>query len=112
MSLFNTRTLSVIRTAGSWVNGKWVKVDQPAFSITGSWQPIPGDVLELAQDSKRSRKIFECFTYTQVFATDQTTNKPSDIIEVDGDQYEIIELDSWQNGIISHYKFRATRILE
>ncbi len=112
MSLFNTRTLQIKRNIGAWVNGYWEESEISTFDILGTWQPVTGKELEVYQDGDRSLDVFTGYTYTEIFIDDQINNIVSDIIVVDGDQYEIIKLLKWQNNIINHYKFVVTRVLE
>lgn len=113
MSLFKTFTLEVNRYSQSYVNGRPVKVLDDTFNIETSWQPVTGEDLENLPEGKRAEFTFRGYPNTQLLVADPKKQNQGDIITgPDGYQYEVIRCEPWQNTIISHYKFIATRIKE
>ncbi len=113
MSLFNSKPIIAKRaSAGEWVKGRWVEGSNPStFSISGSIQPTTGDKLQTLLEGKRIQGIIEIITGTELQATDPITQTTGDIVtsSIDGLDYEVIQVLSWQNGILPHYECIAIR---
>lgn len=115
MSLFHPLTLTVRRKdPGSYVNGVWVEgTDVPDFTIKASWQPLNGKDLETLEEGERLRVVYKGYTETELFPADPLTQEEGDIIEgPDGKDYEVVNVEPWQNNLINHYKFMVTRLKE
>jgi len=115
--LFHPLTLTVHRyITGSYVKGKWVEgAEDPSspFTIQTSWQGVKGKELENLAEGDRNSVTYKGYTTTQLQITDPIANTISDIIEgPDGHNYKISYIQSWQNGLINHYKFLAIRVKE
>ena len=111
MSLFNTVTLTLKRyTAGSYVNGEWVKGASTTQTITGTWQPSTGEDMQQIIGARRVSEIFKGYTTTPLRTVQPgTTAEQPDSIVKDGIEYEIVFVAPWNNGLIPHYKFVAVR---
>lgn len=113
MSLFNTYTLEVKRYTQGYVNGRSTKTLDDTFTIKTSWQPVTGEDLETLPEGKRAEFSFKGYPNKQLFVADPKKQIQGDIITgPDGYSYEVVRSEPWQNNIISHYKFIATRIKE
>ncbi len=112
MSLFNPKTLSVKRGAASsaYVKGRWVPQDESTpITIRGSVQPSNGYKVQTLIEGKRLQGIVEIFTATLLKAADPQTGLPADRVTIDGLDWEVIMVEPWQNGILSHYVATAIR---
>ena len=114
MSLFNTHILTVTRkSAGSYINGKWVPGAPSTFPIQTSWQPATGKDLEVLEEGKRQSVIFKAYPVEEMLAADPLTEKEGDMITgLDDCQYEVIFVAPNQNELIPHYKVLAQRVKE
>ncbi len=112
MSLFNARTFTVYREAtGSWAKGKWTPGSESSFTVTGTWQPTPGNRLSVLPEGKRSVRTYTLYTSTELQGADQPDVAP-DIVEADGERYDVITVAPWQNALIPHYECLCQRVLE
>lgn len=112
MSIFNTRTFTIKRRAGSYVNGRWAFSTPVEIQASGSLQPTDGEKMQTLLAGRRASSIYVGYTNTPIFTTNQIAGEPSDTIVIDGQDYEIIQSEPWLNNIISHYKFVAMRSKE
>ena len=114
MSLFKMRTLSLVRPGkGSWVDGDWVPAeDAPAVSVLATWQPATGRDLQVLPEGLRTGVFYKGYTETEIFSADQATGRSADQFVVDDEVYNVVSVAAWQNGLIPHYKFLATRVKE
>lgn len=114
MSVFNTHTLTVTRkTAGSYIDGKWVPGSESTFTIQTSWQPANGADLQILEEGKRQSVVFKAYPVEQMLAADPKTQKEGDMITgLDGHKYEVIFVAPNQNAIIPQYKVLAIRTKE
>lgn len=117
MSLFNTKTVTVKRyTNGNYdtPDGSWQEGTESTFTIKCSWQPATGDDLKAIPEGRRSSSMYKLYTSTKLRTTDQLSQLPRDIVisSENGFEYELNETADNQNGIVSHYKYIATRVKE
>lgn len=104
MSLFNTVALGVTRkSAGSYIKGRWVDGSTISFNVTGSLQPVSGNKAQALMEGKRLISIMEFITAVKLIAADPITQISGDIVTIDGNPYEVILVEPWQNGILNHY---------
>lgn len=113
MSLFNTFTLNFQNYTGSYVNGKWVDAaDGAPVPATGSWQPATGEAVQVALNGRRAKSANYFITESNFNVDKQSLNgvqgRRSTAI-VGTDEYEIINKDTNQNGIINHYRYLCIR---
>jgi len=110
MSLFNTFNLTYKRdSASGYINGEWVESEAAAVPFSCSWQPLNGEEQQNLPEGKREKIAYKGYTSTRLYTADQSNTSQADRIVFDGDDYEVISVQPWQNGIISHYKFVAVK---
>ena len=122
MSLFPTFTLTVRRPTetidtGQYIDGVWVPgtegtVTNPDFTIQTSVQPASGKDLEVLEEGLRTKEILKIYPTTELKAVDQHNNIEADIVEYNGNDYKVINVKAYQNGIINHYKCLIMRVKE
>ena len=110
MSLFNTVTLTAQKRKNSYVNGKSViENDGEPFTIRGSLQPDTGEKLQTLLEGRRASSIYKIYTNTYMNTVNQNNNTVSDVVFIDGYEYEVIDVAKWGNGLIGHYKIICMR---
>jgi len=112
MSLLGSIVLSVIipTGAGAYVKGRWVDAAaEPPFSITCSVQPVGAYKLSVLMQGYRIDSAIEIITDTQLKVSDPKTQTKGAMVSYGGFDWEIIEANPWQNGLINHYEYVAAR---
>lgn len=113
MSLFKTYTLEVNRYSQSYENGRNTRTLIDTFNIQTSWQALTGEDIETLLEGKRAEFSYRGYPDIMLRVADPKKDSQSDVITgPDGYEYEVIRIGVWQNDIIPHYKFIATRIKE
>lgn len=118
MSLFNTVTFYRNRYIGSYVNGKWTTTatEESPLLITGSWQPATGKDLEVLPEGNREGQFYKGYTDTEIRPELQAINDndpvPADILTYGSNNYKVVHVAYWNNGLISHYKFLVVLVKE
>ena len=88
---------------GSYVGGKYQIVLGIPESIRGTFQPATGDDLQSLPEGRRLDQTFRIFTKSQLTGPTQDNQGAGDLITVFGNDYEVVQVQPWQNTIISHY---------
>ena len=112
MSIFRkplTRKIRKAHTIG--LDGSFIPDPTTTDSIIqASVQPLRAHEVQNLEEGKRNLEWYWLFTTTRL---NVVTDKNPDLIEIDGDDYEVHKIEPWQNGqILDHYKCLVTRILE
>jgi hypothetical protein len=86
--------------------GQWVKTpDGAPFEIMASIQPDPQLDIQSIPEGKRDSELYMIITDTELKTARLNDSPP--IISYDGDEYEIIKKETWQNNVINHYAYVA-----
>lgn len=102
MSLLNTHRFTVSRPLqGQWVNGQWVESPAQKLALRGSVQPAGASDLKLLPEGRRTERSYTLYSSSRMIEGDKTT--------LFGEEYEILAVEVWQNGLIPHYKAVATK---
>lgn len=111
MSLFNTMTFQITpRTAGSYVNGRWTgEVAGTPYNITGTWQPATATEVMTLPEGRRERSVMRIYTATRLNGL--VSDKNPDRVTMGGQVYEVYSRESWQNGLLPHYKYLVTEVV-
>jgi len=91
------------------VNGAWVEGAETAFTFYGSKQPLSGKDMLSLPEGRRDRESYLIYTSTQLMSADINGQENPDLIVIDGNDFEIINVEPWQNGIYNHYKAIASK---
>jgi hypothetical protein len=108
MSLRN-RTITVTRKTGAWVDGVWTTTGTSSFDVTCSVQPASGQDLQTLPEGRRLLQTYKIFTDVEHMTVLEQKNNP-DIVQIDGEPYEIVSAQAWQNAIIPHFASLAQRL--
>lgn len=111
MSSFRSPFTITRKSAGSYVNGKWVEGSTSTFTIQASVQPLRGEEIQLLPEGRRNSQAVRIYTDTQLYVkTDEQTNP--DKLTAFGESYEVLSVEPWQSNVINHYKCIAVKVIE
>jgi hypothetical protein len=111
MNSFRKTTIAV-QTRGTLVNdhGRMVEGTRPSpFNIKASVQPLSAFQMQSLPEGRRNRQSLYVFSDTDLGLVSET-NPP--ILTISGVDYELVSKEPWLNGIINHFKYLASKILE
>ena len=111
MSLRNY-ALTVTRPdmAGTWQKGRYIESTKSTFEITASVQPLSPKEMEMLPEGRRNKESYRIYTDTELNPASQDSKINADIIEINGNNFEVLGCNRWQNGILNHYKILASKI--
>lgn len=113
MSAFNIfRKPRIVKrpTGGSYINGEWVETGEPTvITVMASVQPATTEDLQSLPEARRTLGAYRVFSDTKFQSLEEDANNPDVIVIYDND-YEIAQVQPWQNGIVPHYKAIAVRV--
>lgn len=107
MSSFRRYTLTVKRRAsGDYDSSGFFKVSgsDTEFTITASVQPMTGSEILLLPENKRELETKKLFTFTKLHNIEKGNGVNSDIVIIDGDEFEVVRIYDWKNNVLNHYK--------
>ncbi len=111
MGSFFPQTINVERPPqGSYVKGKWVEGDPEDLEIQGSWQPTKSSELENLPEGQRIGEFYTIFSGTELKPASQDGKTKGDIVVKNGERFEVIASDPWQNRIIPHYQMIVQKV--
>lgn len=97
---------------GSYVNGRWVEESTIPFEIKASKQPVSVNDLQSLEEGRRSSATYKFYTDTELFTADVTTGRNADKIEINSVMHEVIKVDPFLSGIISHYRVIVAKVAQ
>lgn len=104
------RPLQCLRPGGSYdANGRWQESSGAPFTITASVQPLSGKELEKLPEGRNLSGVYRLYTDFRLQTVDDNGAKNPDrivagISPTPNRQYEVIQVEEWQNGVVPHYK--------
>lgn len=105
------KTLTVKRfSSGDYVLGHWVEGTESQFTIKASVQPVKGPELQSMPEGRRDSQIYKLYTDTKLNGIDKQGKKSPDIVVIDGEDFEVVSPEPWQNQIINHYKIFVIKV--
>ena len=103
------------RAAGARVDGRWVPgALGGAESILATVQPAVAadyDKMEPLFEGRRVESIVRMYSSEKLTQAGANSTASGDVLEWQGDSYEIVDRSVWQSGIIPHYRYLAARIV-
>jgi len=112
MSLANIfrRAITGSRKAnGAFVEGMLVEGAETPFTFYGSIQPLSGKDMLSLPEGRRDRETYLIYTSTELMSVDVDGAQNPDIVIINGNDFEVIQVEAWQNGIYNHYKAVASK---
>lgn len=102
--IFN-QALFVLRPAeGYYEGGEWFEGSESTFTIRSSVQPTSPRDLQLLPEGRRVVAAYTLYSKSVI--------REKDRITIYGDQYEVLKVFVWQNGILPHYQAIASKMQE
>jgi hypothetical protein len=98
------RELTITSETGDYVNGYWqADAGQPTTSkITASVQPANDKQRKNLPEGFDVDSVLELGTESALYVAERGGKRLSDKVTIDGQLYDVIRLERWQNTIISH----------
>lgn len=101
------------RTAGAYVDGRWVEGTTVELPIEGNIQPAkPHELLQMPE-ADRSRVWFKIYTDATLRTQKEGVGGyDADEFEFKGDRYKVMKIDDWTSGmgILEHSRAYGVRI--
>lgn len=99
------RSLTVIRKSqGKCISGIWQEGETSRFTITASVQGTCAEVLQTMPEGSRTSATYTLRTSTRLLTSRAGQTTP-DIVVIDGEQFFVLRVTSWQNlQIAKHYE--------
>jgi hypothetical protein len=103
-SIFRQPIQGLRRPAGAYVNGLWVANPDPEpITIRASIQPASGSQLARLPEGKRTNPTY-ALRSEEAIQEAIADSHDADVFDFYGRRWEVIDLRTWQNGIINHYE--------
>lgn len=109
MSSFRTAFTVKRKAAGTLVKGKLVEGSTSTITIQASVQPMRGKDVDLLPEGRRTSQAVWIYTDTQLQLSNSTAFTNPDILVAFGSDFEVLSVEPWQSGVISHYKCMAVK---
>lgn len=112
MGLIPRQTITVTReSGGTRIDGKWVSGSTSNFTIEASIQPLTAREIQLLPESRRaSGESYKLFADTTPALYTVTDDENPDRVSLYSQNFEIYSVKRWENSIINHKEYIATRI--
>lgn len=103
------KTLRIFRfESGEYQDGVWVEGGKNELFKSYSVQPTASQELELLPEGRNAEGSFTLFGDFPLKVSGADTNP--DIVEIDGEPYEVLRVDIWQNQIRPHYRVIVSKV--
>lgn len=112
MSAFDAFRQSVTirrRTAGEYVDGRWIEGAETVLTIKASVQPAKDSDMQMLPEGRRFMSSFRLYTDTELRSSEEH-GANCDIAALPFGDHEIVAVMPWGNGIIPHFKAIAQRV--
>ena len=97
--------------SATWEDGQKTEGAETDINFTASVQPLRPNELQALPEGKRESATFRLYTDFALRTTVRGSGGTSaDRVQINGEWYEIIAVDVWQNNVINHYKAIARLI--
>lgn len=78
--------------------------EDTTFTVKASLQPVKGNEMALLPENRRDNSLLKMYTDTELFTSEKGSSGNADIVQINGDDYEVVQCLPWLNGVINHYK--------
>lgn len=104
MSMFRQPVVGVRKDPPTNVKGRFTPGSTTPINFTASIQPATGDELDALPEGLRENGMYRLYTDFALRTVNESTKKPADVIDYNSKKYKIVQVEPWQNNVISHYK--------
>lgn len=103
------RTMGDYTTLG---NGLYAPALEEEESFTGTFsvQPATGKDTLLLPEGRRSREAYALFGSVELKSSD--FDEPCDQVLIAGKRFDVLVRETWNNGVINHYKYIVGAVQE
>lgn len=106
MSQFRHELTIYRMSEGVVIDGAFIDGALTEGTITASVQSLNPDELQSLDEGRRDKKNAFIFTDTKLKLV---TEVNPDIVILNGEEYEVVKEETWQNNVINHYKYLIVR---
>lgn len=98
---------------GSYVKGEYVPDDASTeIVIIASVQPASGRALEALPEGRRNSESYMLFTDIKLYTAEVSASKNPDLVVINSEDFEVVNVKSYQSGVISHYQVLVTKAVQ
>jgi hypothetical protein len=109
-SLIQTTSITLKRSQGSYVNGKWIDGIATSTTIEANVQPTPAKELALLPEADRTKEWITVYSVSEMrTAKEGSGGWTADLIVWKGNNYKVMKSQHWEMGTLDHYKAMASR---
>ena len=105
-TLFPRNTIDYYSVATTTTNGIDAET-LTAGTFVGSVQPTTGKDLESLPAGREDRGTVKIYSDTELNVSVEGSNTPGDIVVWQGQRWQVVFEQKFQNGLINHYKYFA-----
>lgn len=110
LALTGRKSFDVLRrTAGAYVNGRWIEGTKSTISVKGNEQPLPGQEVLMLPESFRSKDLRKFFSLTFLNSIEDGKNITPDKVVIEGVSFEVHKRKRYQMGPRNHYEYLLIR---
>ena len=95
--------------AGTRDKGRWVEGASSQFTAAYSVQPLQPREMELLPENRRDKQAYWLYGDVELKTADPATGTNADKVTIDGEEYEVLMINPWQNNIINHYQIGVVK---
>ena len=104
MSSFGSNHI-LYRQLGGYVGATWVSTGETEIAFKSSIQPATGKDMENLDAGRRQKDVRALYPSIEIQTlVDGDGGTQPDQIEIDGERYEAVHVEPWQNNVINHYR--------
>jgi len=108
-TLGNTKICVTRHTQGRIVGGKRKVSKKRPFHIEAGVQQINGRERELLPEGWRQSYIVKVYTDKRLYASDDAKNQQADLLEIDGERFEVVMQAPFKGLDLDHFRYFAAR---
>jgi len=108
--LSRTEVRVVRFTKGRRIGGKLKSSAKQPFVIKAAVQPLSGRETETLPEGRRQMHVLKLYTQTKLFVEDDKNDLRADLLEIDGETYEVFKSEKYTGLGLNHYKVMAARV--
>lgn len=106
------KPVTIWRTSAGTIdeNGRYTKGQKEKKTIQASVQPLGNQERYTIAGPEGSRNVMYIKVYSDIPLQVRTDDTDADVVEWQGKQFQVIQTDYFQSGVISHYRAYAVEV--
>lgn len=97
---------------GEYVDGIYQPGQDVERTARYSVQPASPQDMEMLPEGRRTNQSFALFGDERIRPADDSEGTNAEQVVIDGERYECMRSEPWQNSIVSHYRMVVTKMAE